>query len=73
MNMLSLPFIQDCKECIEKGRYRYKFKVKGSCFTLLYLHIEMLSSLCSVLSLSRLRPILKTIYGNILHKREFYN
>jgi hypothetical protein len=36
----------------------------------MYLHIEMLSSLCFVLSLGYLRPIFKTIYGNILHKRE---
>jgi hypothetical protein len=63
MNMFSLPFIQDMQRKYERG----------SCFTLLYLHIENLSSLCFVLSLSRLRPILKTIYGNILHKREFYN
>jgi hypothetical protein len=47
--------------------------MKGSGFTLLYLHIVTLSSLCFVLSLSCLRPILKTIYGNILHNREFYN
>jgi hypothetical protein len=73
MNMFSLPFIQDMKRKYEKERFRYKFKMKGSCFTLLYLHIETLSSLCFVLSLSRLRPILKTIYENILHKREFYN
>jgi hypothetical protein len=47
--------------------------MRGSSFTLLYLHIEMLSSLCFVLSLSNLRPMLKTVYENILHKREFYN
>jgi hypothetical protein len=47
--------------------------MRGSSFTLLYLHIEMLSSLCFVLSLSYLRPIFKTMYGNILHKGEFYN
>jgi hypothetical protein len=43
--------------------------MRGSSFTLLYLHIETLSSLCFVLSLSCLRPIFKTIYGDILHKR----
>jgi hypothetical protein len=47
--------------------------MRGSSFTLMYLHIEMLSSLCFVLSLGYLRPIFKIIYGNILHKREFYN
>jgi hypothetical protein len=71
MNMLSLPFIQDMQRMYREGRFRYKFK--GSGFTLLYLHIEILSSLCIVLSLRCLRPILKIIYGNMLHKKEFYN
>jgi hypothetical protein len=43
--------------------------MRESGFTLMYLHIEMLSSLCFVLSHGYLRPIFKTIYGNILHKR----
>jgi hypothetical protein len=45
--------------------------MRESSFTLLYLLIEMLSSLCFVLSLSCLRPIFKIMYRNILHKREF--
>jgi hypothetical protein len=40
--------------------------MRGSSFTLLYLHIETLSSLCFDLSLSYLRSIIKTVYGNIL-------
>jgi hypothetical protein len=39
----------------------------------LYLYLETLSSLWFVLSLGYLRPIFKTMYGNILNKREFYN
>jgi hypothetical protein len=42
-------------------------------FTLLYLHIEMFSSLCFVLTLGYLSSMLKTMYRIISHKREFYN
>jgi hypothetical protein len=65
MDMLSLPFIQDMYGKYRKGRFEVQVWMKGSSFTLLYLQIETLSSLCFVLSLSCLRPILKTIYGNI--------
>jgi hypothetical protein len=47
-------------------------EVRG-CKFILYLLIEMLSSLCFVLSLGHLSPMLKTVYRIILHKREFYN
>jgi hypothetical protein len=58
-----------CKECIEKEDLG-TCKNERKCFTLMYLHIEMLTSMCFVLSLRYLRPKFKTIYGNILHKGE---